>query len=132
MYRNPDRIFKAHEAWTSGETKEKVIVLYVTMWNSTENMVKAMVETLLSEGIEVCVYNLTNADLGDIAKDLVDSRGIVLGTPTVLGGMHPFAIYASNVFKILHPPTKYAVALSSYGWGVEQLASFKRFLNLLP
>ncbi|WP_292470891.1 FprA family A-type flavoprotein [Methanolobus sp.] len=129
MYRNPDRIFKAHEAWTSGETKEKVIVLYVTMWNSTENMVKAMIETLLSEGIEVCVYNLTNADLGDIAKDLVDSRAIVLGTPTVLGGMHPFAIYASNVFKILRPPTKYAVALSSYGWGGGAINQLQKILD---
>jgi len=117
IHRNPARILEAYGKWTAGETREKVIVAYVTMWNSTEAMIKAMVETLLGEGIEVALYNLVNADLGDIAKDLVDSRAIVLGTPTVLGGMHPQAIYAAHLVKALRPPLKYGVVLSSYGWG---------------
>lgn len=117
IHRNPERILSAYREWTAGETEEKVIVVYVTMWNSTEAMIKTMVETLLGEGIEVALYNLINADLGDIAKDLVDSRAIVLGTPTVLGGMHPQAIYAAHLVKALRPPLKYGVVLSSYGWG---------------
>ncbi|MBN1134397.1 MAG: FprA family A-type flavoprotein, partial [Methanosarcinaceae archaeon] len=129
IYKNVGKIFDAYSTWTVGETKEKVIVIYVSMWNSTENMVKVIVETLLSEGIEVCMYNLINTDLGDIARDLVDSRGIVFGTPTVLGGMHPLAIYASNIFKILRPPTKYGVALSSYGWGGGALGQLQKILD---
>ena len=117
IHRNPERILSAYREWTAGETEEKVIVVYVTMWNSTEAMIKTMVETLLGEGIEVALYTLINADLGDIAKDLVDSRAIVLGTPTVLGGMHPQAIYAAHLVKALRPPLKYGVVLSSYGWG---------------
>ncbi len=117
VYRNPGRIFDEYKKWTHGQTKEKVIIPYVSMWNSTENMVKTIVETLTSEGIEVCLYNLTNADIGDIARDLVDSRAIVVGTPTLLGGMHPVASHAVNLAKSLRPPFKYAVALSSYGWG---------------
>ena len=117
IHRNPEKILEAYGKWTAGETREKVIVVYVTMWNSTEAMIKTMVETLLGEGIEVALYNLVNADLGDIAKDLVDSRAIVLGTPTVLGGMHPQAIYAAHLVKALRPPLKYGVVLSSYGWG---------------
>ncbi len=117
IHRNPERILEAYGKWTAGETREKVILVYVTMWNSTEAMIKTMAETLLGEGIEVALYNLVNADLGDIAKDLVDSRAIVLGTPTVLGGMHPQAIYAAHLVKALRPPLKYGVVLSSYGWG---------------
>jgi len=117
IHRNPGRILDAYTKWTAGETKKKVIVVYVTMWNSTEAMVKIMVETLLSESIEVSLYNLSNADIGDIAKDLVDSEGIVLGTPTVLGGMHPVALYGAYLVKALRPPLKYGVVLSSYGWG---------------
>jgi flavorubredoxin len=58
-----------------------------------------------------------NADIGDLAKDLVDARAIVLGTPTVLNGAHPLAVYATYLVKALKPPAKYAVVLSSYGWG---------------
>lgn len=117
VHRNPEPILKAYEKWTKGETLEKVIIVYVTMWRSTEKMVQQLVETLEEEGIEAPVYNLTTADIGDIAKDLVDSRGIVLGTPTVLNRMHPLAVYAAHLVKVLNPPAKYGVVLTSYGWG---------------
>jgi flavorubredoxin len=116
IYKNPERILEPYRKWTAGETKQKAIIVYVSMWSSTEAMIKTMVETLLSEGVEVSLYNLVNSDIGDIAKDLVDSRAIVLGMPTVLGGMHPIAIYAANLVKALHPPLKYGAILSSYGW----------------
>ncbi|HJX39057.1 MAG TPA: FprA family A-type flavoprotein [Anaerolineae bacterium] len=117
MHRNPQRILDLYRRWTAGETKEKVIVVYVTMWKSTESMIEAMVEALMGEGLEVELHNLTTADLGDVARDLVDSRAIVLGTPAVLGGMHPLAIYAAHLVKALRPPLKYGAVLSSYGWG---------------
>jgi flavorubredoxin len=117
IHRNPQRILDLYRTWTAGETKEKVIVVYVTMWKSTEAMVEAMVETLMAEGLEVSLHNLVHADLGDVARDLVDARAIVLGTPTVLGGMHPLAIYAAYLVKALRPPLEYGAVLSSYGWG---------------
>jgi flavorubredoxin len=117
IHRNPARILDLYRLWTAGETREKVVVVYVTMWKSTEAMVKAMVESLTGEGLEVSLHNLVYADLGDVARDLVDSRAIVLGTPTVLGGMHPLAIYAAHLVKALRPPLKYGAVLSSYGWG---------------
>jgi flavorubredoxin len=117
MHRNPQRILDLYRQWTAGETKEKVIVVYVTMWKATEAMIGAMVESLMGEGLEVELHNLTTADLGDVARDLVDSRAIVLGTPAVLGGMHPLAIYAAHLVKALRPPLKYGAVLSSYGWG---------------
>jgi flavorubredoxin len=117
IHRNPQRILEAYHRWTKGETRQKAIVVYATMWGSTEKMIKPMIDTLVSEGIELAVYNLAVADVGDIAKDLVDSRAIVLGTPTVLAGAHPLAVYATYLVKALKPPLKYGVVLSSYGWG---------------
>lgn len=117
VHRNPERILNAYKNWTNGETKQKAALIYVTMWNSTEKMMKTMEDTLASEGVEVAKHNLTVADISDVAKDLVDSRAIVLGTPTVLGGAHPLGMYAAYLAKALKPPAKFAVVLSSYGWG---------------
>jgi flavorubredoxin len=117
VHRNPDRILNAYRKWVNGETKRKAIIVYVTMWRSTEKMIKPVVETLTSEGIETAVYDLTVSDLGEIAKDLVDSKAIVLGAPTVLGGMHPLAVHATYLTKALRPPLKFGLVLSSYGWG---------------
>jgi len=117
IHRNTQRILEAYSKWAGGETKRKATIVYVTMWNSTEKMIHPMAETLASEGIEIALYNLTSADIGDVAKDLVDSRAIVLGAPTVLGGVHPLGLYATYLVKALRPPTKFGVIVSSYGWG---------------
>jgi flavorubredoxin len=116
IHRNTERILTAYRKWANGETKRKAVIVYVTMWNSTEKMIQSMAETLTSEGIEIAQHNLTVADIADVAKDLVDSRAIVLGAPTALGGAHPLAVYATYLVKVLRPPTKYGVVLSSYGW----------------
>jgi flavorubredoxin len=129
IHRNPKNILEAYDKWTRGETKDKVIVVYVSMWKSTEKMVKQMVETLEKNNVEAPLYNLASADVGDIAKDLVDSRGIVLGTSTVLGGMHPLAVYASHLVKVLKPPVKYGVVLTSYGWGKGALSHASEVLG---
>jgi flavorubredoxin len=117
IHRNPERILRAYGKWANGETKQKAIIVYVTMWGSTEKMIQPIVETLASEGIEIASYNLALSDIGDVAKNLVDSRAIVLGAPTVLAGAHPLAVYATYLVKVLRPPLKFAVVLSSYGWG---------------
>jgi flavorubredoxin len=129
IHRNPVMILEAYDTWTRGETRDKVIVVYVTMWKSTEKMVKQIAETLEENNVEAPFYNLATADIGDIAKDLVDSRGIVLGTPTVLGRMHPLAVYASHLVKVLKPPVKYGVVLTSYGWGKGALSHASEVLG---
>src|SRR3990172_8338665 len=128
IYRNPERILEVYRKWTVGEKKEKAILASVTMWSPTERMIKTMAETLLSENIDVKIYNLAIADLGSLAADLVDSRAIVLGAPVVLGGMHPVAVYGALLVKALKPPLKYGAVISSYGWGG---AAIKQALEIL-
>ena len=117
IHRNTQRILEAYERWTRGETRRKATIIYVTMWGSTERMIGPIADALSSEGIEIALYNLASSDIGDVAKDLVDSRAIVLGAPTVLGGVHPLAQHAAYLVRALRPPAKYGVLLSSYGWG---------------
>lgn len=117
IHRNTQRIIRAYDRWAHGETWRKVTIVYVTMWKSTEKMIKPLIETLMSEGVELSLYDLVSSDIGDIVKDLVDSRAIVLGAPTVLNGMHPLAFYTAYLVKALRPPLKFGVFLGSYGWG---------------
>ncbi|MEM4701767.1 MAG: FprA family A-type flavoprotein, partial [Candidatus Bathyarchaeia archaeon] len=129
IHRKPELILNAYRRWATGETRPKATIAYVSMWNNTDAMVKQMAETLISEGVELAFHNLTVTDVGDLAKDLVDSRAIVLGAPTVLGGAHPLAVYATYLFKALRPPTKFAVVLSSYGWGGGAIRQIQEILG---
>ncbi|WP_456443870.1 flavodoxin domain-containing protein [Thermococcus sp.] len=116
VYRNPQRIIDAHKKWSRGETQEKVLIVYVSMYGTNEEIARKLADRLIAEGIEVEVYDLVSSDIGDIAKDLVDSRAIVLAAPTVLAGAHPLAVYAAYLVKALRPPAKYALLIGSHGW----------------
>jgi len=116
IYKLPEKILDAYRKWASGETQEKVLIVYVSMWGANDAMVRELANLLLAKGVEVRVHNLVGADIGEIAKDLVDSRAIVIGAPTVLAGAHPLAVYGAYLVKALRPPAKYAVILGSYGW----------------
>jgi flavorubredoxin len=129
IHKNPKRILENYAKWTRGETKEKAILVYVSMWKSTEKMISQIADALLKKGVYVSIHNLANADLGEIAKDLVDARAIVLGTPTVLGKMHPLAVYAAHLVKVLKPPLKFGAVLTSYGWGKGALANAVELLG---
>ena len=62
---------------------------------------------------------------------LVDAATIVIGTPTVLAGPHPNAVYGAFLANALRPKTKFLSIIGSYGWGgktVETLAGL--ILNL--
>jgi flavorubredoxin len=116
IWREPKVILDEYAKWTSEKMEKKVMIAYVSMWGSTEKMVKALNEALVKKGISVNVFDLTNTEVGHIAKELVDTPVVVVGGPTVLGGVHPVAAYATLLVKTLRAPTKYGVVLTSYGW----------------
>jgi flavorubredoxin len=116
IWREPKVIMDEYAKWTAEKMERKVMIAYVSMWGSTEKMVKALNEALVKKGISVNVFDLTNTEVGHIAKELVDTPVVVVGGPTVLGGVHPVAAYATLLVKTLRAPTKYGVVLTSYGW----------------
>ncbi|HMK45765.1 MAG TPA: FprA family A-type flavoprotein [Methanocella sp.] len=117
VYRDPRRILDEYDRWTAGETKAKAVIVYTSMWGSTKRMADALYQILSREGIEVRIFNLPYSDMGDIARELVDARAIVLGSPTVIGGLHPLSAHAASLVKVLKPPARYAAFIGSYGWG---------------
>ncbi|MBW2120452.1 MAG: FprA family A-type flavoprotein, partial [Deltaproteobacteria bacterium] len=56
-------------------------------------------------------------DIGKLAIALVDAGTIVIGTPTVLAGPHPNAVYGAFLANALRPKAKFISIIGSYGWG---------------
>ncbi|MCW4032381.1 MAG: MBL fold metallo-hydrolase [Candidatus Bathyarchaeota archaeon] len=81
---NPTKILEAYLRWAKGETVDKILVVYDTMWGSTEKMDKAIIEGISSEGIETMVFRLPFSDLGDIIKELLEARGLLVGSSTII------------------------------------------------
>lgn len=117
IWRPPSPILRWYQKWTAGETEAKVLVAYVSMWGATKKLVEAALETLSEARVQTAVYDLSDLDLGAFCADLVDSRALVFGAPTVLGGLHPLAAFALGLVRALKPPLRFVLFLSSHGWG---------------
>ena len=67
------------------------------------------------------------------AISLVDAATIVVGTPTVLAGPHPAAVYATFLANLLRPKVKFVSVIGSFGWAgktVEQLQNLMSNLKV--
>ncbi|HPT42133.1 MAG TPA: FprA family A-type flavoprotein [Candidatus Gastranaerophilaceae bacterium] len=117
IYKNPDFILKAYEEWTSDDCKNKVLIPYVSMYESTKEMVNYLSEKLSEKGIETLPFDVVNEDLGELAMELVDACTAVFGSSMVLAGPHPAAVTAAYLAGILRPKMKYVSFIGSYGWG---------------
>jgi flavorubredoxin len=116
IWREPKIILDEYTKWTGEKFQKKVMIAYVSMWGSTEKMVLALRNSLTEKGVTVELFDIPNTEIGHIAKELVDTPVVVVGAPTVLGGVHPVAAYAAMLVKVLRAPTKYTAVLTSFGW----------------
>jgi len=125
VYQRPKFIIDAYKDWVSDDVKNEVIVAYVSMHESTREMVEHLVDALAERGIKVRQFNLTGVDIGELAMALVDAATVVIGSPTVLVGAHPSAAYATFLANALRPKTRFVSIIGSFGWAgkmVEQLS----------
>lgn len=129
IYDNPKMILDAYQDWVSDEVKPEVIVPYVSMHGSTDDLVKYFISSLIDNGIKVKPFDLTDVDLGDLAISLVDASTVIFGSPTVLTGPHPSAVYAAYLANVLKPKTRYASIIGSYGWAGKMT---DKLLDLMP
>jgi len=129
IYKNPSFIIEAYHEWTSDHVKNEVVLPFVSMHGSTEKMVRHFIQLLIERNIEVKPFNLPRSDIGELAMALVDAATVVLGTPMVLTGPHPQAVYATYLLNILRPKTKFISIIGSFGWGGKFIDDIKGLLT---
>ncbi len=117
LYPKPSFIIDAYKEWIDGPLKNKVVIPYVSMHQSTKKMVDYFIASLVDKGVNAEQFNLAVTDIGKLAMSIVDAGTIVIGTPTVLAGPHPSAVYAAFLTNALRPKTKFLSIIGSYGWG---------------
>mgnify|MGYP000580743919 CR=1 FL=1 len=131
LYDNPKFILDAYKEWISDEVKNEVVLAYISMHGSTKAMVEYLIDALTQRDIEVKPFNLSVADIGELAISLVDAATIIIATPTVLGNAHPLAVYAAYLANALRPKTRYASIIGSYGWGGRTIEQIKNTIKNL-
>ena len=131
-YNRPALILDAYQRWTSDQVTNDVVLAYVSMHGSTEQLAMAFVDSLMQAGVSVRPFNMVSANLGELASASVEAATISLASPAVLGGAHPSIVYAAYLLNALKPKARYLALIGSYSWGsklVEQLRELTKGLK---
>jgi len=110
-------ILEAYGRWSRGETRPRALVVYDTMWHSTEAMALAVAEGIAQEGVEVGLHSLGSSDLSDIVGDLLEARALAVGSPLLNNNVLPRMAAFLTYLKGLRPRGKIGAAFGSFGWG---------------
>jgi flavorubredoxin len=111
-------ILEKYTKWSAGEIEvNSVVIIYDTMWKSTEKIAKALYQEIERRGIPVKRFLLTQSDYSDVITEAMKAKAILVGSPTLNMGMFPTVAEYLCYQKGLKPMNKIGLAFGSYGWG---------------
>ncbi len=117
--KDPGKIINAYIEWSRQKPERKALVVYDTMWHSTEKMAETIVEGLGQEGVNARPMHLRKWHRSDIITEVLDAGAIFVGSPTLNNGIFPTVSDFLTYMKGLKPKNKIAAAFGSYGWSGE-------------
>ncbi|KYC46110.1 MAG: Type A flavoprotein FprA [Candidatus Methanofastidiosum methylothiophilum] len=84
---NTKMIIEKYQDWIKGKSKNKVLIIYSSVWRGTEKMAYAIAEGARNTGIEVEVINYEKKDVGHILSKIFESSSIAIGCPSFKKGI---------------------------------------------
>ena len=127
--KNPTRIIEAYVNWSQGKARNKILVIYDTMWGSTESIAKAILNGLVEEGAEAKLLHLRSNHRSDIVEEMLEAKGVLLGSPTLNNGMFPTMGDCLTYVKGLRPKGKVFGLFGSHGWGGGAIKAMRKILE---
>ncbi|NIO03502.1 MAG: FprA family A-type flavoprotein [Proteobacteria bacterium] len=126
---HPDKIIEAYDTWGKQKACRKAVIVYDTMWNSTEAMARSVADGLLEKNVRVKLFDLKRNHRSDIMTEILDAKALIFGSPTLNNGMMPTMADMLHYLKGLRPQNKIGAVFGSYGWSGEAVKLMSRALE---
>jgi flavorubredoxin len=127
--KNPNKIIEAYVKWSKQIPDKKAVVIYDTMWHSTQLMAEAIAEGIHSQGVSVKPMKLREFHRSDIMTEVLESKAVIVGSPTLNNGLFPTLADFLTYMKGLRPKNKIGAAFGSYGWSGEAVGLIQKHLE---
>ncbi|HAS83472.1 MAG TPA: MBL fold metallo-hydrolase [Verrucomicrobia bacterium] len=110
-------ILAAYDRWTLHKPERKVLVVFDSMWKSTEMMANAIIKGVMDvDGVDARLYNVNASHITELATEVLDASGVAVGSPTLNMTLMPQVACLLTYWKGLRPMNKVGFAFGSYGW----------------
>lgn len=127
--KDPGKIIDAYVTWAKQEPEKKAVVIYDTMWHSTQTMAEKIAAGIAEEGIEVKPMHIRSSHRSEIMTEVLDARAVVVGSPTLNNQLFPTVSDFLTYMKGLKPKNKIGAAFGSYGWSGESVKLINKELE---
>jgi flavorubredoxin len=115
--KNPQRVLDAYVGMATGKADLRAIIVYDTMWKSTEIMCTPIADGIRSEGVDCRVLKMRATPMNVIIKEFWKARGTLFGSPTLNNILYPTLAECLTHLRGLRPKNRLVGAFGSYGWG---------------
>jgi flavorubredoxin len=129
--KNLDTIISAYKNWVVCKPEAKVLVVYDTMWKSTEKMAHAILEGAMEQGVDARLINIRISGTTVLATEVLDAAAIAFGSPTLNMTLMPQMAAGLTYLKGLKPVGKAGFAFGSYGWAKGGAKDIETYLEAM-
>ncbi|MCX7970626.1 MAG: FprA family A-type flavoprotein [Negativicutes bacterium] len=109
-------VLALYEKWANGCWDDKVVIVYDTMWKSTDMMARSILDGVASTGVGCKLFKMSVSDRSEVAREMLDAAGIIAGSSTIHNDILPTMGGILTYFRGLQPRGKLSAAFGSYGW----------------
>jgi len=123
------KIIKEYNKWARYESCDKALIIYDSMWGTTEKIASSLREGIEENDVPVTMRNLRTNHISDIIKDLLFSKLILLGSPTLNNAMLPTMGGFLTYLRGLRPKNRIGFIFGSYGWGGQAVGEIEKIVK---
>ncbi len=128
---NPTQIVEKYLSWANDYQENQITILYDTMWDGTKRMAEAITKGIreIDKKVNVKLYHIAKTDKNDIITEIFKSRIILVGSPTIGGGILSGVAEILEMIKGMRFKNKKAASFGCYGWSGESIKVIKEHLE---
>jgi flavorubredoxin len=122
-------IVDLYKRWASQKPTAKAVVVYATMWHSTEKMAGAVSEALAQAGIRVKLLPVNEVHRSEVVYEVLNAGALIVGSSTLNNNILPQMADVMTYLKGLKPANLIGAAFGSYGWSGESVRDLEEILR---
>ena len=127
--KDPTKIVNLYAKWAAQRPTNKAVIVYDSMWGSTEKMARQIADGLTAGGTQVRLLSMHHSHRSDVALELLDSAALLIGTPVLNSQIFPSVADVICYLKGLRKKNLIGTAFGSYGWNGAPIEDLMRTLE---
>ncbi|KUO64119.1 MAG: MBL fold metallo-hydrolase [Gracilibacter sp. BRH_c7a] len=126
---NLPAILSEYDKWCANITEDKAVIVYDTMWHSTEIIAEKIVSAFENKGYKTRSMGLKDNHISDIMTEVQTAKYICVGSPTLNNNLMPNVASFLTYLRGLAPKNRIGLAFGSYGWSGQSIGQVEQYLK---